>query len=103
MSFPMDVLFVPLLKVIMALLSLYGWAVLGAVILTWLNAFNIINGYNRFVFLISAFLFKITEPALYQLRKVVPNIGGVDLSPMALLLLIWFLQEMLARLILKFI
>ena len=99
----MDVFFVPLLKVLMALLTLYGWAVLGAVVLTWLNAFNIINGYNRFVFLISAFLFKITEPALYQIRKVVPSIGGMDLSPMVLLMIIWFLQEMLGRLILKFI
>ena len=99
----MDIVFVPFLKLLMALLSLYGWAVLGAVILTWLNAFNIINGYNRFVFIVSAFLFKITEPALYQLRKVVPSVGGVDLSPMALLMIIWLLQEMLARIILKFI
>ncbi len=99
----MDIVFVPFLKLLMALLSLYGWAVLGAVILTWLNAFNIINGYNRFVFIISAFLFKITEPALYQLRKVVPSVGGLDLTPMALLMIIWLLQEMLARIILKFI
>ena len=97
----MDVIIIPLLKLILTVLSLYGWAVFVMIIMSWLTAFNILNGYNRFVFLISAFLFKITEPPLRLIRKIIPNIAGIDLSPMALILAIWLFQEIISQLIFK--
>ena len=98
----MDIVLVPFLRVCATILHLYSWAVLAMVILSWLTSFNIVNGYNRFVFLTSAFLFRITEPLLQHIRRVVPSLGGIDLSPMALILAIWFFQEVLSRLIAKF-
>jgi YggT family protein len=97
----MDIIIIPLLKLILTVLSLYGWAVFIMIIMSWLTAFNILNGYNRFVFLVSSFLFKITEPPLRVIRKFIPNIAGIDLSPMVLILAIWLFQEIVSQLIFK--
>jgi YggT family protein len=66
-----------------------------AVILTWLVQFNVINGRNRFVFLIGDFLMRITEPALMPIRRVLPDLGGIDISPVVLILLLTFAQSLL--------
>ena len=99
----MDVLLVPLINVIMIALILYWWAVLLYVVLEWLEHFNIVNRYNQFVYNMHTFLFRIVEPALLQLRRFLPNIGSIDISPIVLILLIVFFQGVIARLTLKFI
>ena len=99
----MDVFFVPFVNVIMIALNLYWWAVLLYIVLEWLEHFNIVNRYNQFIYNTHTFLFRIVEPALLQLRRVLPNIGNIDISPLVLILLIVFFQGMIARLTLKFI
>jgi YggT family protein len=69
-------------------LDLYWWAVLLAAIVQTLMAFNVLDGRNRIVWTIADFLYRITEPALRPIRNRLPNLGGVDLSPLVLLLLI---------------
>lgn len=95
---PMDVVLGPLIQVALIALNLYLWAIIISAVLSWLVAFNVINTSNRFVYLVGDFLHRITEPALRPIRSVVPVMGGVDLSPMVLILLIIFLEGVLGRL-----
>ena len=69
-------------------LDLFWWAVLLAAIVQTLMAFNVLDGRNRIVWTIADFLYRVTEPALRPLRARLPNLGGIDLSPLVLLLLI---------------
>jgi YggT family protein len=71
-----------------AALDLFWWAVLLAAIVQTLMAFNVLDGRNRVVWTIADFLYRVTEPALRPIRRRLPNLGGVDLSPLVLLLLI---------------
>ena len=73
-------------------LKLYSYVVIGYVILSWLVGFNIINTSNRFVYSILQFGYRFTEPALSRIRRFLPNLGAFDISPIILLLLIWFLE-----------
>jgi YggT family protein len=86
-----------LLELVLQILWLYRWVVILAVIMTWLIQFNVINTHNRFVYAVSDFLYRVTEPALRPIRRFVPFIGGVDLSPIVLLLLIWALEQFIGR------
>ncbi|WP_404382000.1 YggT family protein [Caenispirillum salinarum] len=94
----MDVVLGPLIQVALIALNLYLWAIIISAVLSWLVAFNVINTSNRFVYMVGDFLHRITEPALRPIRSVVPVMGGVDLSPMVLILLIIFLEGVLGRL-----
>ena len=85
------------LDVVDVALNLYTWLVIASAIVSWLVAFNVINPRNDFVRMIWDFLYKVTEPALRPIRKVMPNLGGIDLSPIILLLGIFFLQSVIAR------
>jgi YggT family protein len=76
-------------------LNLYMWLLIGSAILSWLVAFNVINTRNRVVYAIGDFLYRITEPALRPIRRVLPNFGGIDLSPVVLILLLIFLRNLL--------
>lgn len=73
-------------------LELYKTAVIVSIILSWLVNFNIINVHNRFVRSVGGFLYRITEPALAPLRRIIPPMGGLDLSPIALFFIIHFIQ-----------
>jgi YggT family protein len=84
-----------LLDVILIALELYMYLVLAWVILTWLIAFNIVNTRNPIVSAISDFLFRITEPALRPIRRVIPSLGGIDISPVILFLVIIFLRHVI--------
>jgi YggT family protein len=84
-------------ELLYVVLDLYKWCLIIFVIMSWLIAFNVVNTYNKFVFQVNDFLYKITEPALRPIRRIVPNLGGVDISPVILILVIWFLQRILVR------
>lgn len=77
------------------ILNIYVWLLIIWVILSWLVAFDVLNTRNRFVYLTSDFLFRITEPVLRPIRRVVPNIGGIDISPVILILGIWFVRSLM--------
>jgi YggT family protein len=71
------------------------------VVLSWLTAFNVINTRNRFVYLVMDFTYRLTEPVLRPIRNIPPHFGGLDLSPVVLILLLYFIEEVLARLMLR--
>ncbi len=70
---------------------LYVWALIGSAILSWLVAFNVVNTSNRVIFMVGDFLYKITEPSLRYVRRVLPNLGGIDISPIIVILLVQFI------------
>ena len=76
-------------------LELYTWALVIAVVLSWLTSFNMINTSNRFVYLLVDFFYRITEPALRPIRRFIPSFSGIDLSPIVLILVIWFARNLL--------
>ena len=84
-----------LLLLIVRLLSLYKWILIIWVVLSWLISFNVVNTRNHFVYLLSDFLYRVTEPALRPIRRILPNFGGIDISPVILIFIIWFLQDFL--------
>ena len=98
----MDVVFVPLLGLVVKAIDIYVWVLVISVMLNWLAAFNIINMSNRFIYLVGDFLYRITEPVLRRIRAFMPDLGGIDVSPVVLILILWAVQSMLIRLILKF-
>ncbi len=97
----MDVILIPLMQLIMAVINIYVWIVVAGVVLTWLTAFGIVNTSNRAVYLINDFIYRVTEPALRPIRNLLPNMGAVDLSPVVLILLLWFLESILLQVIVK--
>lgn len=94
----MDIVLVPLLRVLFVVIDLYIWALIISVVMSWLVAFNVVNTRNRFVYLVMDVLYRLTEPALRPIRRILPNFGGLDLSPLVLILILWFVQGMLGRL-----
>ena len=85
-----------LLDVILLALDLYTWVIIGVAVLSWLLAFNIINIHNDFVRSIWNGLNALTEPLLRPIRNVLPAMGGLDISPIILLLVIYFLQRIIS-------
>lgn len=86
-----------LLDVVLLALNLYVWLLIAAAVLSWLVAFNVINTRNDFVRTMLDFLYRITEPALRPIRNILPNLGGIDVSPIILILLIFFIQRVIER------
>ena len=77
---------------VLQLLKLYSYVVIANVIISWLIAFNILNTSNRFVYSILEFTYRLTDPILNRIRRFLPNLGAFDISPIILLLLIWFIE-----------
>jgi YggT family protein len=77
-----------LLDVILIVLRLYIYLLIAAAVLSWLIAFNVVNTRNQFVSMVADFLFRITEPLLRPIRAFLPNLGGIDISPVILIFLI---------------
>ena len=77
------------------ILNLYWWVVIASVIITWLYAFNVVNPSNQFVSMVGRFLYDATEPLLGRIRRFMPNLGSIDISPIVLLLGILFVQVFL--------
>ncbi|MGQ3144820.1 YggT family protein, partial [Rhizobium oryzihabitans] len=74
-------------------LNLYTWVLIASAIFSWLYAFNVIKSRNQFVNAIGSFLVNVTEPALRPIRRILPNLGGIDISPIILLLIIFFIRS----------
>ena len=74
------------------ILKLYSYVVIANVIVSWLIAFNILNTQNRFVYTILELSYRLTDPILNKIRRFLPNLGSFDISPIILLLLIWFIE-----------
>ena len=86
------------LWLISTVIELFIWCLIISAILSWLIAFNVVNTQNRIVFMIGDFLHRITEPALRPIRRFLPNLGGIDISPIVMLLLLFFIQRLLIEL-----
>jgi YggT family protein len=95
----MGAFLVPIVKILYYVLNLYLWLIIISAVLSWLIAFGVVNTYNRTVAMIGDFLYRITEPVLRPIRSLLPNLGGIDLSPVVAILIIWLLQEWLLALI----
>ena len=83
----------PISSLILLLLNIYWWVVIAAVVTSWLIAFNVINLHNNIVRSLVRLLDTLTEPVFRQIRRVIPAFGGIDISPLIVLIGIWFLQE----------
>lgn len=84
-----------LIQTIVLALDLYWWIIIASAIFSWLYAFNVINPRNQFVGSIGNMLFRLTEPALRPIRRFMPDLGGIDISPIILLLVIFFVRQFL--------
>ncbi|MCO6386960.1 YggT family protein [Aliihoeflea sp. 40Bstr573] len=84
---------IALIQTIILALDIYWWLIILSAIFSWLYAFNVVNPRNQFVGTIGSFLYKVTEPALRPIRRLLPDLGGIDISPIILLLLIFFLRQ----------
>ena len=84
-----------ILILIDTILNLYVWCIIISAILSWLVAFNVVNTSNRIVHMVGDFLYRITEPVLRPFRKFIPNLGGIDVSPIIVILLIFFIRNLM--------
>jgi YggT family protein len=84
---------VPLIGFLVLVIDLYIWVVIASAILSWLIAFNVVNTQNRFVYSVADMLYRITEPALRPIRSILPNLGGIDISPVILILFLLFIRD----------
>ena len=82
-------------SVIDVILNIYWWIIIVSVILSWLYAFNVVNPANQFVRMVGDFVYQATEPLLGRIRRFMPNLGTIDISPIVLFLAIFFLQKFL--------
>ena len=82
--------------VIDLILVFYIWLLIAAAVLSWLIAFNVANRHNQFVAMVGDFLYRITEPVLRPIRNVLPNLGGIDISPVIVIFIIIFLRYVIA-------
>ncbi|MBA5778500.1 YggT family protein [Stappia sp. F7233] len=86
-----------ILDVVMLVLNLYTWVIIASAIFSWLYAFNVVNPRNQFVAMIGQALYSLTEPLLRPIRRFLPAMGGLDLSPIVLLLGVFLAQSIIVR------
>ena len=83
---------IALFYLVLQILKLYSYVVIANVLISWLIAFNVLNTQNRFVYSILELTYRLTDPILLRIRRFLPNLGSLDISPIILLLLIWFIE-----------
>ena len=83
----------PFLWLVDTVITIYIWLLIAAAVLSWLIAFNVVNTRNQIVASIGEFLYRITEPALRPIRNLLPNLGGIDISPVILILILLFIRQ----------
>jgi YggT family protein len=81
------------------IINLFIFILIVQVIMSWLIAFNVVNTRNRFVYMVADVAYKITEPVLRPIRRILPNLGGIDLSPIVVIILLGFIQRLIPSLI----
>jgi YggT family protein len=86
---------IPVLNTIMFALQIYIWILIASAIFSWLVAFNVINTRNQGVNMIWRALYSITEPVLRPIRRFMPDLGGVDISPIVVFILIYLIQQLI--------
>jgi len=86
-----------ILDVVLIVLHIYIWLLIAAAVLSWLIAFNVVNTRNQFVAMLGDFLFRVTEPVLAPIRRMMPNLGGIDISPVILILIIFLIENIIIR------
>ena len=86
---------ISLAKLIDSVIDIYTWVVIASAIMSWLVAFGVVNVRNQFIRVIVDMLYRLTEPVLRPIRRILPNLGGVDISPVILLLGLFFLRSLL--------
>jgi YggT family protein len=82
----------PISALLLYLIEIYTWIIIAAVVVSWLIAFRVINMSNQIVRSIVSFLYAITEPVFRQVRRVIPAFGGLDISPVIVLIALWFIS-----------
>jgi len=85
------------LDIILLVLQIYIWLLIAAAVLSWLIAVTVVNTRNQVVASIGEFLYRITEPLLRPIRNILPNLGGIDISPVILILIILLLENIIVR------
>ncbi len=87
----------PFVWLLLTVINIYVWIIIIMVVMSWLLAFNVINKSNNFVRQVNYALYRLTEPLLGPIRRILPDLGGLDLSPMVLLLGLLFLQRLVIQ------
>ena len=85
------------INLILLVIRIYIWLLIAQAILSWLLAFGVVNRYNRGVAVIGDFLYRVTEPALRPIRNILPNFGGIDISPIILILILYFISDLIVE------
>jgi YggT family protein len=85
------------LDIVLLVLQIYIWLLIAAAVLSWLVAFNVVNTRNQVVHMIGDMLYRLTEPLLRPIRSMLPHLGGIDISPVILILLILLLENVIIR------
>ena len=78
-----------------SVVTIYIWVLIINALLSWLIAFNVLNTQNRFIFSLLEFSYRLTDPPLNYIRKFIPNLGAVDISPVILILILWFIKDLI--------
>jgi len=85
----------PFLWLVDTIINIYIWLLIASAVLSWLIAFNVVNTRNLIVHSVGEFLYRITEPLLRPIRRVLPNLGGIDVSPVILIIGLLFLRQLI--------
>ncbi|MDQ0317069.1 YggT family protein [Amorphus orientalis] len=86
-----------LIQVLLLAIKIYTWIIIASAIFSWLYAFNVVNPRNQFISMIGNALYSLTEPALRPIRSILPDLGGIDISPIVLLLILFFVQQLIVN------
>jgi YggT family protein len=84
-----------ILDIVLVILEIYVWLLIAAAVLSWLVAFNVVNTRNQFVAVVGDFLYRITEPLLAPIRRRMPSLSGIDISPVILILIIFLIERII--------
>jgi len=91
----LETMMLALFQTIDLALNIYTWILIASAVFSWLYAFNVINAHNQFVNSVTLFLYNVTDPVLRPIRRLLPNLGGIDISPIILLLIIFFIRSLM--------
>jgi YggT family protein len=84
---------IPILELVSSIIQIFIWMLIVSAILSWLTAFGVVNRYNRAVAMIGDTLYRLTDPVLRPIRSILPNLGGIDVSPIVAILVLSFINR----------